>query len=269
VICPWTETVIYTFNGADGSGPNGPLVFDQAGNIYGTTFSGGADGGVAFELTPSNGGWTESILWYFGVPMGDLPESGVIFDSAGNLYGTTRDGGASGGGVVYELSPSGSGWTETVLTSNSNSSLDAGVVMDGQGNLFGASCCGHMYDRPGVVFELTPSNGGWTFNVLYAFDSDGSGPEWSPTLDAAGNVYGTSIGTGLSNMGEVFRLTSSNGGWIYNSVSFDGSNGMDPRGSVILDAAGNIYGTADEGGSGTCYNVDGNTGCGVVWEITP
>ena len=194
----------------------------------------------------------------------------MIFDSAGNLYGTTRSGGPTGDGVVYELSPSGSGWTETVLSSNefpSGGALDAGVVMDAHGNLFGASCCASMYERPGGVFELTPSNGGWTFNVLYAFFSNGPGPEYSPTLDAAGNVYGTSRGNGLNNEGEVFRLTPSNGGWIYNSVSFDGSNGMDPRGSVILDAAGNIYGTAWGGGDGSC-NMYGSMGCGVVWEIT-
>jgi len=102
VICPWTETVIYTFNGANGSGANGPLVFDQAGNIYGTTFGGGQDGGVVYELTPSNGGWTESILWYFGIESGGYePESGVIFDRSGNLYGTTREGGTGGGGTVY------------------------------------------------------------------------------------------------------------------------------------------------------------------------
>ncbi len=268
VICPWTETVLYTFNAADGEGPNGPLVFDQAGNIYGTTFGGGQAGGVVFELTPSNGGWTETVLWYFGVPTGYLPGSGVIFDSSGNLYGTTSDGGASGGGAVYQLSPSGSGWTENVLTYISDSRAVGGVVMDGQGNLFGVTCCGRSYDRPGVVFELTPSNGSWTFNVLYAFDSSGYGPEWSPTLDAAGNVYDTSIGTGLFSEGEVFKLTPSNGGWTYTSVSFDGSNGKDPYGSVILDAAGNIYGTANGGGNGLC-NIDGSMGCGVVWEIAP
>ncbi len=95
-----------------------------------------------------------------------------------------------------------------------------------------------------------------------------TGPCDSPTLDAAGNIYGTSSGTGLFNKGEVFKLTPSNGGWIYTSVSFDGSNGDSPEGSVILDAAGNIYGTATGGGNGPCES-NGNTGCGVIWEITP
>jgi len=269
VICPWTKTVIYTFDGGHGSYPTGNLIFDQAGNIYGTAIGGGPDGeGTVYELSPSNGGWTPSVLWSFIPQTGYLPQSGVTFDNSGNLYGTTSRGGANDGGVVYELSPSGSGWTQTVLYTNSSSNLDAGVVIDGQGNLYGASCCGHHYDQPGVVFELTPSNGSWIFNVLYAFDADGSGPVNTPTLDTAGNVYGTSLGTGANNLGEVYKLTPSNGGWTYNSVSFDGSNGKDPYGSVILDAAGNIYGTAEEGGTGLC-NINGIMGCGVVWEITP
>ncbi len=269
VICPWEETVIYSFTGGnDGRNPgDGNLVFDQAGNIYGTTTFGGFGGlGVVFELTPSNGGWTEDVLWYFIQEKGYYPYSGVIFDSYGNLYGTTSSGGTLDTGVVYELSPSGSGWTETVLASNefrNGGTLFGGVVMDGQGNLFGVA----GGPSPGGIFELTPSNGSWTFNVLYTF-SNGGGPFAGPTLDAAGNVYGTSVKTGLYNEGEVFKLTPSNGGWIYTSVSFDGSNGSDPIGSVILDAAGNIYGTAQSGGNGPC-NVEGITGCGVVWEITP
>ncbi len=270
VICPWTKTVLYTFNQADGEYPNNSnLIFDQAGNLYGTTINGGPNGlGTVYKLSPSNGGWTPTVLWSFLQETGYLPQSGVTFDNSGNLYGTTSRGGANDVGVVYELSPSGSGWTQTVLYTSSSSNLDAGVVMDGQGNLYGASCCGHHYDQPGVVFELTPSNGSWTFNVLYAFDSAGSGPINTPTLDTAGNVYGTSLGTGANNLGEVYKLTPSNGGWSYSSVSFNGSNGFDPYGSVILDAAGNIYGTAEDGGNGPC-NIDGSMGCGVVWEITP
>jgi uncharacterized repeat protein (TIGR03803 family) len=268
VICPWEETVLYSFTGGDdGANPGwGNLVFDRAGNLYGTTVYGGFGGsGVVFELTPSNGGWTESVLWYFFEEKGTQPDSGLIFDSSGNLYGTTSAGGSLYRGVVYELWSSGSGWTETVLASNQfgSSGLCGGVVMDGQGNLFGAAGC----NGPGGVFELTPSIGAWTFNVLYTF-ANGAGPFGSPTLDAAGNVYGTSNGTGLNNQGEVYKLTPSSRGWTYTSVSFDSSNGSFPRGSVILDAAGNIYGTTVSGGDGAC-NVGGITGCGVVWEITP
>lgn len=270
VICPWEETVLHSFgSGDDGEFPGyGNLVFDQAGNIYGTTEDGGSGTlGVVFELTPSNGSWTESVLHSFVEENGYYPFSGLIFDSSGNLYGTTSSGGTYDAGVVYELSPSGSGWTENVLASNEFKNADtcSGVVMDGQGNLFGTAGC---FSGGGGVFELTPSNGSWTFNVLYTFSASSTGPRDSPTLDAAGNVYGTSSGTGMFNEGEVFKLTPSNGGWIYNSVSFDGSNGSSPVGSVILDAAGNIYGTTYSGGNGPC-NVEGITGCGVVWEITP
>jgi len=266
--CPWEETVLYSFTGgADGKYPgHANVVFDQAGNLYGTTTSGGDEnGGVVFKLTPSNGGWIQSTLWSFATQGGgSAPESGVIFDSAGNLYGTTNYGGTYDAGIVYELSPSGSGWTEQTLASIAfpNTNTCGGVVMDGEGNLFGAAGC-FAYGYPGGVFELTPSNGAWTFNVLHAFSPGGSveGPWDTPTLDAAGNVYGTSISTGAFGAGEVFKLTPSNGGWIFTSLaSFDSTNGASPVGSVIVDAAGNIYGTTFSGGA---------DGYGTVWEITP
>jgi len=162
--------------------------------------------------------------------------------------------------VGRAVPPSGSGWTEQTLASMnfSDSYTCGGVVTDGQGNLFGTSRCG--YDGgPGGAFELTPSNGSWGFNALQTFFGE-RGPYDTPTLDAAGNVYGTSSKTGMYGDGEVFKLTPSNGGWIYTSVSFDGSNGSIPVGGVVLDPAGNIYGTAEIGGSG---------GYGTVWEITP
>jgi len=272
VSCPWTRTVLHTFEGGDDGSDPGPgnLVFDQAGNIYGTTVFGGfGQEGVVYELSPSDGGWTESVLFYFDQQTGYMPESGVIFDNAGNLYGTTSEGGANGSGVVYKLSPSGSGWTESTLASIGfhGSATCGGLVFDGQGNLYGASGECALGGGSGGVFELTPSNGSWTFNVLHAF-SGGGGPYAGVTLDAAGNVYGTSAGTGLYGKGEAFKLTPSNGSWIYNSVSFDGSNGTNPLGNVILDSAGTIYGTTDSGGSGPC-NIEGIIlGCGVVWEIT-
>ncbi|MGA8878668.1 MAG: choice-of-anchor tandem repeat GloVer-containing protein [Candidatus Korobacteraceae bacterium] len=273
VSCPWKETVIHSFgSGDDGDLPEySNLVFDQAGNMYGTTLLGGTGfNGTVFELTPSNGGWTERVLFNFVVETGFDPFNGVILDGLGNLYGTTSSGGTSDLGVIYELSPSGSGWTETILASNEfpNESMAAGVVMDGQGNLYGAAgCFSSEGSEPGGIFELTPSNGSWTFNKLYTFSS-GEGPCNNLTLDAAGKIYGTSLGNGLFNQGQVFKLTPSNGGWIFNSVSFNGSNGDSPSGSVILDPAGNIYGTAYYGGDGPC-NLEGITGCGTVWEITP
>lgn len=260
-LCPWTETVLYAFsNSSDGGVPSFEnLIFDQAGNLYGTASIGGVDGqGVVFELSPSAGGWTETVLWDVGNGA-SYPLSGVIFDSAGNLYGTTSQN-QYNAGIVYELSPSSSGWTETTLSViNLSGNAFGGVSMDSHGNLFGTSG-GDMGRGAGGVYELTPSNGHWTLNVLYAF-SGAEGPYDTPTLDAAGNVYGTSVLTGEHNAGEVFKLTPSNGEWIYSSLfSFNTSNGFGPTGGVIFDAAGNIYGTTNSGGS---------QNYGEVWELTP
>lgn len=257
VLCPWTKTTLYRFMGSsDGAAPAfGDLTFDQAGNIYGTTAGGGTYyRGVVFKLTPSTGGWIETVLWNFtGGSDGGIPENGVIFDSAGNLYGTTSNYQGSGAGGVYELSPSGSGWTEkTLYTLDLTGNTLGGVSMDEHGNLFGAT---GGPNGPGGAWELTPSDGTWTFNLLQTF-SGSEGPWDTPTLDAGGNVYGSSSFTGSSGQGEVFKLAPSNGGWIYTSFGFDGSDGAGPTGSVILDAEGNIYGTT-------------TVGYGEVWEVTP
>ncbi len=262
--CPWTKTTLHDFNGADGEQPlYGNLIFDQAGNLYGTTQTGGAHGyGTVFELSPSNGGWTESVLWSFtGGDDGNQPGGGPIFDSDGNLYGTTVFGGTNQDGAVFELSPSGSGWTETTLFSLVDSyegyECIGGVAMDGLGNLYGTA----RFDGTGgggTAFQLTPSDGGWTSTIMQAF-SGSAGPVDTPTLDASGNVYVTSTYTGGN--GGVFKLTLSNGEWISTVLhSFNGSDGAVPVGGVILDADGNIYGTTANGGS---------DGKGVVFEITP
>ncbi len=258
--CPWTETVLHRFTGSpDGAGPGlGNLVFDPAGNMYGTTVFGGVGNvGVVFELSPSAGGWTESVIWDFANGPGQYPESGLIFDSAGNLYGTTSYGNGTNG-AVYELSPSQSGWIEKTLAQlNLNGNAIGGVIMDGDGNLFGTA--GGM-DGGGGVYELTPFNGGWTLNIIYNFGGF-DGPWDTPTLDAAGNVYGTSSQGGGHSEGAVFEFTPSNGGWIYTDLhNFQNSDGFNPLGGVVFDSSGNMYGTAEGGG----YD-----GYGVVWQITP
>jgi uncharacterized repeat protein (TIGR03803 family) len=264
-LCPWTKTALYRFTGStDGSSPSiGDLLLDQAGNLYGTTTAGGADGqGVVFKLTPSGGGWTESVLWSFtGGSDGSDPQSGVIFDDAGNLYGTTYIAGKGGEGTVYQLSPSGSGWTENTLYSftggNDGSNPIGGVAMDAQGNLYGTTVFGGS-SGGGTVYELTPSNGTWTFTLLQGFTGY-EGPYDTPTLDAEGNVLGTSSFTGGN--GQVFKLTPSNGGWTYNVLhNFTGNDGYVPAGNVILDSNGILYGTTLDGGA---------DGKGVVFEITP
>jgi len=264
-ICPWTETVLYRFQGgSDGISPAyGDLTFDQAGNLYGTTEAGGLQScsgtcGVVFKLTKSGNSWTESVLYSFtGGNDGGNPFSGVIFDSAGNLYGTAYYGGDISAGTVYELSPSGSGWTEKTLTdfSGGGGFPVGGLTFDSQGNLFGTGFTG------GTAFELSPSNGNWTYSLLYTFNGF-DGPFGSPTFDAAGNFFGTNATGGAYDQGFVFKLTPSNGGWNFTDLyDFTGGNdGGFPVSNVILDAKGNLYGTTYLGGA------DGE---GVVWEITP
>jgi len=259
-LCPWTETVLYRFTGgADGAVPEyGDLTFDSAGAIYGTTSSGAYDYGTVYKLTNSGGNWTESTLYAF-TANGDgfYPLGGVVFDQAGNLYGTADTG-------VFELSPSGSGWTETVLHQfayeTDGLGSEAGLVFDNQGNLYGNT---HTLgpDEGGTIFELTPSGGSWSFQVLYAFQG-GTGTTGSPLLlDGSGNLYGARTST-LDGGGETFELMPSGGSWNYVALhEFSGGNqGSTPYGSVVMDANGNLYGTSSGGGA---HNF------GMVYTITP
>ena len=282
--CPWTETPLYKFSGySDGSNPYGAtLVFDAAGNLYGTTFAGGGGScavgcGVVFKLTPSGGGtWTESTVYTFmGGGDGASPWAGITLDQAGNLYGTTSAGGAYGNGTIYELSPSGSGWTEKTLhsfqTLQDGGSPYAGLIFDHSGNLYGATQYGGS-GGGGTVFELTPSGGSWTYAVLYNFIGSGGGRAKGPVanlvMDTGGNLYGTTAGDGTYRFGSVFKLTNGTGGWTYTSLHdfTDGLDGGSPRSNLVFDAAGNIYGTASTGGTGNPVTCVGN--CGVVWQIT-
>src|SRR5271165_7522543 len=268
-LCPWLETVLHRFTANnDGITPGyGDVVFDKAGNLYGTTMNGGTnDRGIVYELTPSGGSWTESILFNFGSGLGVYPYNGVIFDNAGNLYGTTYEDedGPTVYGTVYQLTPSGSGWTENILHSFQEASDGAypfgGVIFDQVGNLYGTTA----YSGPagaGTIFQLTPSNGTWTLTVLHSF-AGSDGPFGGLTMDAAGNLYGTTYADGANLFGSVFRLTPSGDGWTYTDI-YDYTGGNDggyPFGTVAFDANGNLYGTA---------STFGKNGYGVVWEITP
>jgi uncharacterized repeat protein (TIGR03803 family) len=275
--CPWTETVLYRFNDeTDGGYPQfGDLTFDTAGNVYGTTAYGGdlscnsGEGcGVVFKLSRSGGGWTESVLYAFrGSPeSGKEPFSGVTFDGAGNLFGTTF----LVNSTAYELTPSGSGWTQTILHTLSGDDGDypiGGLAFDQHGNLYGTTEYGG--NGIGTVFQLQPANGTWNFNLLYNWGGGpGPGPTDTPTLDAAGNVYATTSG-GTTGFGGVFKLAPGAAGWAYTDLYDFGnqlSDGFGPLGGVVLDGSGNLYGTTSEGGN---FNPPCGEGCGVVWEITP
>ena len=274
-LCPWMETVLYSFQGSpnDGANPgNGDVLFDQAGNIYGTTFTGGADNwGAVYELTPSGSGWQESVLHSFSFSDGAFPSAGVISDNAGNLYGTTDAGGSSTYGTVFELMHS--SWTENLLYNfqNGNDGLNpnAGLIFDHSGNLYGATRGGGS-GGGGTVFKLTPSGGSWTYSLVYSFIGNAGGycgPIGSLVMDGAGNLYGTTNCDGANGLGSVFKLTPSGNSWTYASLHdfTGGSDGESPYCSVAFDSNGNLYGTAFYGGDLNCRG----TGCGVVWEITP
>jgi len=268
--CSWKETVVYDFTGGnDGASPaTGGLIFDQAGNIYGTAHSGGYYGGgcafggcgTVFQLTPNpQGSWTENTLHVFmGSPDGSTPYNAVILDEQGNIYGPTSLGGSYGYGTIFQLTPSGPGWTETMLY-NFTGGSDGGqpfvdLIMDQAGNLYGAAGA--------VLFELSPSSGGWTFSVVYTLTG---GSADGLAMDGAGNIYGTATG-GAHGCGFVFELSPLDGGWAYSDLhDFTCSDGHNPGGRPALDATGKLYGTTVYGGTGLACQY----GCGTVWEITP
>jgi uncharacterized repeat protein (TIGR03803 family) len=286
-ICYWNQTVLHTFQGGanDGASPASTnLVFDQAGNLYGTTQFGGTGSGelctgsgcgTVFELSPSNGEWTFSIIHSFnndGVDGYD-PLYGVIFDPAGNLYGTTYYGGTFGifGGTAFELTPSGRTWTENIVHNfsgdpNRNNLSPSALIVDQSGNLYGSTIDGGD-SNDGSVFELAPSQGSWSFSALYAFAMQYCGP--GPiAMDPAGDFYGTCYYGGLYDAGWVFKLTHTGGLWTATDLhDFNGgSDGAFPVGPVVLDSNGNLYGTTSLGG--LRFGCEGE-GCGTIWEITP
>lgn len=256
VFCNWNETTLYTFTEYGESFPNNGIVFDPAGNVYGTTLF-----NTVFELSPSGGGWTFNIIYTFNGEYGGVPYSGVIRDSSGNLYGTTATDGPYGYGTVYQLTPSGSGWTINLLYAFQNGPDGAnplgGLVFDNQGNLYGTTAAGGS-GGGGTVFELTPTDGLWTITTLHSFSGMG-GPYASLAIDASGSLYGTTYRDGANGYGSVFKLTNSGGSWSYTDLhDFAYADGCFPTGNIVLDAQDNLYSTA---------SACGEYHSGVIWEI--
>jgi uncharacterized repeat protein (TIGR03803 family) len=287
----YTPQTLYTFPQFEGAAavPSG-LVFDHAGNLYGTTNFLGSCGnpancGTVFELSPVlGGGWTETTLYSF--PNDTTAGSSLTIDSAGNLYGVTFTGGGDyhascspyGCGTVFELSPSVSGWTYTLL--HSFSGPDGGrpygpPVFDTAGNLYGTTSVGGGISdcTCGTIYELSPtSGGGWTFKSLHYFTggNDGKFPQAALVMDGAGNFYGTAYEGGADNVGTVFKLTPNGTGHLTFGVihSFvGGQKGAYPFAPLLLDMHGNLYGTTQYGGSllRSCTAPVG--GCGIVFEL--
>ena len=278
----WSERILHSFgnNSKDGKWPLGPLILDASGNLFGTTIDGGDNGcsygcGIVFELVPQTGGaWAEKIPYSFSNGLsGYYPGATLIFDSAGNLYGVTNNGGSSnncagGCGTVFELKPSVGAWTEAVLYNFTGNNLDGqyllgGVLLAASGNLYGTTYRGGTYNG-GTVFELASSGGGWVETVLHSFGAAGdvANPFYgTPVFDASGNLYGTAANYGAGGLGAAFKLTpAQDGTWTESlPVSFDGTDGWAPLSGLIFDARGNLYGTTSEGGANTYY--------GTVFEI--
>jgi len=285
-----TYKLLYAFKGADGSGPSAGLVFDRAGNLYGTTTWGGANGGgTVFKLSPnSDGSWTETVLYSFcsltSCADGESPSSGLILDMSGSLYGTTYAGGntncGGGCGTVFMLHPNSNGsWTESVLhyfcslaNCADGQSPSGGLTFDTTGNLYGTA--GGGASGYGVVFRLVPnSNGSWKESILHNFCSlkncvDGWGPSAGLTFDTSGNLYGTTYRGGACSAisvgcGVVFKMTpNSDGTWKESVIHFfQGHPAAQPAVGPTFDPAGNLYGTTLD------FDISSNRG--TVFRLAP
>jgi uncharacterized repeat protein (TIGR03803 family) len=295
----WTEEVRCSFkSGTDGYLPNGDLVFDNAGNLHGATEFGGGFGscdapyyqycGTIFELSPPNtkgGKWTEKVLYRFKSGTdGANPNGGLIFDSRGDIYGTTSSGGDQvckgdtyvGCGTAYELTfpPSkGGSWREKLIHSFVNYAQDGaapngGLVLDTKGHLYGTTSGGGGAEN-GVVFRLAELSGAWTESVVHTFQgTEGWDPMAGMIFDSLGSLYATTSGGTANGAGSVFKLSPATGGsWALSVLhSFKGrSDGSYPASKLVFDSGGNLYSTTQQSGNsgGSC----GNDGCGTVFRV--
>jgi len=281
----WTVNPLYSFSdGTDGARPRAGVVFSRNGTLYGTTIAGGDLScnypygcGVVFNLRPSAlacksalCAWTETVLYAFkGSPDGAFPGYGdLIFDDqTGNIYDTTNIGGTDNAGTAYQLTPSGGGdYTESVIYSFGGGSdgyyPNSGLTLDDAKNLYGTTYQGGLHNE-GTVFQLVPSIG-YTENILYSF-LNGNGGSYliaGVMFDSSGNLYGATTDTGMANGGEVFEMTPlGNNNWSYTQVyGLTGSYGgrCGPWGNLVMDKAGNLYGTT---------YCDGANKLGSVFEL--
>ena len=272
----WTQSTLYAFTGADdGGGSQAGLLMDGKGNLYGTTYSGGATGnGVVFKLTrPKKGqtAWKQQVLWSFtGDADGSQPTCALVMDAAGNLYGTTNWGGTGVVGTVFKLSPpadGGQNWTKTVLynfTGNSDGGQPSGRMLIGSdGNLYGTTA-GYGQFNYGNVFKLSSAGGSqWDFSVLHAFagGSDGEVPRDGLIQGPDGRLYGATAGFAKS-YGNVFALDTDGGNYqvLWQVFSQQGFTGNGPWQALSMDDSGALYGAT---------YADGDSATGEIFKLTP
>ncbi len=295
-----TEKVLWSFGGVgDGDSPKGEVVFDRAGNMYGTTLFGGGSNcisacGIIYELSPTEAGWSENILYTFcsqsNCADGSIPASGLVWDQLGNLYGTTSGGGQYNGGTVFELSPPlppNTSWTLTTIWSFGANGTDgvypvSKLTWDKAGNLYSTTAYGGSGQYAcGTVFELSPSSNGWSENVLYTMSEylEGCDSYSGVAFDPSGHIFVTTYEggerdcDGTEGCGAIFELSeNSDQTWSETMLTqFDYTTGASPAGGVSIDAKGELYGTLSLYGSNCTYcggmfkmqNVNGN------WEFMP
>lgn len=278
----WNETVLYSFDCyGTGKNPYGGVTVDNAGNLYGTTVAGGSGGectgdgcGLVYELTKSGDTWNEIVLYNFtGGDDGFGPGSAVVFDQAGNLYGTTPDGGVNAEGVVYQLSPNQQGWKQTVIhafTGGDDGAVGSlgALLVDSRGALYGVTELGGQYGA-GVAFRLSPSGNNWNYTTMYAFQGlpDAGFPYGGLIADSRGRLYGTTYFGGANGLGSIFEIGAGatvRTPWKESVLySFQGDTDASfPTSTLVFDAAGNLYGTSSTGGNPSCD-------CGTIFKLTP
>jgi uncharacterized repeat protein (TIGR03803 family) len=275
----WALTPLFVVRySGDPSYPLARVLFGPDGHLYGTMSSGGSGVGAVFSLTPSvslcktaNCFWTQNVIHQFtGTPDGGNPGTAdLIFDTQGNIYGTTTKGGTSGLGAVYELQPSGNNWTESVLYSFSgpDGATPVEIIFDNNGNLFGVTRAGGAQNL-GTVYELTYTVGiGWQQTPVYSFTggTDGSDPS-ALVSDGVGNFYGATRTGGSGGGGTLFELSPSGNSWTFKLLrSFSGQTQCGPARQLTLDAAGNIYGATYCDGPQNHGNIFKMTNTGNGW----
>ncbi|HUO31288.1 MAG TPA: choice-of-anchor tandem repeat GloVer-containing protein [Bryobacteraceae bacterium] len=284
-----TYSVIYSFKGgADGASPYGGLVQSSAGQLFGTTYTGGTgEYGTVFELGQGTSGWEKTVLHNFSGPDGEVPSDTLVFDSAGNLYGRTRWGGANNGGTVFDLIPPsapGDPWTQNVLYSMPSGSCNnlprgplGSVLISPSGALITTASVNTCVPDGGTLFLLRPpaqAGGSWTESTLINFTQGSLGSTILAGVVGRGNsVYGTAwFNTAAGGCGDVYESTPtpSTGTWTGTLVhAFQGSDGCNSGATLTPGPNGVFYGTTYDGGIlGPCI-IPTNGGCGVVFELTP